>query len=172
MEKRHPQPGDYGLSTIGGNIGWWINLGQALTRDASRYTHAFVVLDDETVVEAMPSGARIAPLANYLEPDQAIFSHFDLTDFQREGIVRHARSFVGTPYGFSNYLSLALVHYGIRPNWLLKYVRSNNRMICSQLVDEAYLRAGVHLFSDGRDPGDVTPGDLLYALLDEPNVDV
>jgi hypothetical protein len=37
-------------------------------------------------------------------------------------------------------------------------------MICSQLVDEAYLRAGVHLFDDGRDPGDVTPGDLLYVI--------
>jgi hypothetical protein len=33
-------------------------------------------------------------------------------------------------------------------------------------VDFAYDMAGVHLFSDGRIPGDVTPGDL-YRLLRE-----
>ena len=37
-------------------------------------------------------------------------------------------------------------------------------MICSQLVDEAYARAGVQLFDDGRLPGDVTPADL-YGLI-------
>jgi hypothetical protein len=33
-------------------------------------------------------------------------------------------------------------------------------MICSQLADEAAMRGGWHLFSDGRIPQDVTPGDL------------
>ena len=33
-------------------------------------------------------------------------------------------------------------------------------MICSQLVDEAYKRAGVQLFDDNRLPGDVDPNDL------------
>ena len=33
-------------------------------------------------------------------------------------------------------------------------------MICSQLVDQCYLEAGIHLYDDGRDPGDVTPADL------------
>jgi hypothetical protein len=36
-----------------------------------------------------------------------------------------------------------------------------DRLVCSQLVDKAYLLAGEHLFSDGRYPGEVTPGDLL-----------
>jgi hypothetical protein len=37
-------------------------------------------------------------------------------------------------------------------------------MICSQLVDQCYQDAGVHLFADGRWPGDVTPADL-YRLI-------
>jgi len=38
------------------------------------------------------------------------------------------------------------------------------RLECSQLVDAAYLEAGVHLFSDGRIPGDVAPSDLLLLI--------
>jgi hypothetical protein len=37
-------------------------------------------------------------------------------------------------------------------------------MICSQLVDRCYDIAGVHLFDDGRKPGDVSPGDLSRCL--------
>jgi hypothetical protein len=44
------------------------------------------------------------------------------------------------------------------------FVADEGHLICSQLVDEAYLRAGVHLFDDGRLPGDVTPGDLWWLL--------
>lgn len=160
----HPQPGDFGLSTIGGTIGWWINLGQSLIGDPSRFTHAFVVLDDQTVMEAMPGGARISPLAPYLD-GETVFSSMDLSDYQREGIVTHARSFEKIPYSFIDYTWLALDHWGFKPEWLKNKIKGTGHMICSQLVDEAYLRAGVHLFDDGRDPGDVTPGDLLYVIL-------
>lgn len=159
-----PQPGDFGLSVIGGFGGWWVNLGQSLTGDSSRYTHAFVVLPGGKVIEAMPGGARIADLSDYLDGQDVIFSRMRLTDFERENIVAHAESFEGVPYSFLDYLSLALVHFNIRPKWLRKYIKDSGHMICSQLVDEAYLRAGVHLFDDGRDPGDVTPGDLLYVI--------
>ncbi len=39
-------------------------------------------------------------------------------------------------------------------------------MICSQLVDQSYQDAGVHLFSDGRWSGYVTPGALFERLAD------
>ncbi len=52
--------------------------------------------------------------------------------------------------------------FHIRPRWLLDYVAGTGHMICSQLVDQSYLDAGVHLAEDGRFPGDVTPGDLAY----------
>jgi hypothetical protein len=56
-----PPPGSFGLSRIGGLTGALVAAGQAVLWDGSRYTHAFVV-----VVQAMPSGAELAPLADYV----------------------------------------------------------------------------------------------------------
>jgi hypothetical protein len=44
------------------------------------------------------------------------------------------------------------------------FIADSGHLICSQLVDLCYLRAGAHLFDDGRLPGDVTPGDLWKLL--------
>ncbi|MFZ5852295.1 MAG: hypothetical protein ACOYY2_13005 [Actinomycetota bacterium] len=160
-----PRPGDYGLTRIPGVLGWLIRLGQALTGDASRYTHAFVVLPGDLIVEAMPSGARVAPLALRAEDWPLAYSHHDLTPKQRQAICSAALSFVGRGYSFANYVSLALLGLGLKPAWLRRHVADSGRMICSQLVDEAYRLAGVHLFDDGRAPGDVTPGDLAHVGL-------
>jgi len=159
-----PKPGDFGLSRIGGVVGWWIALGQLLTGDASRYTHAFVVLDDETVIEAMPGGAIITPLSEYM--GKAVFSDLSLTDEQRDIVVREGRALKGIPYSFLDYLALALARFGIRPKRLRKYIQNKGHMICSQLVDEVYRRAGIQMFSDGRLPQDVTPGDLANYLIE------
>lgn len=161
---KKPLPGDFGLSRIGGRAGFWITIGQAILGDGSRYSHAFVVLDDSTVMQAMPDGAEIVPLSRYY--GKAVFSNMPLTDEQRTAIVSNARSFLGVKYGFSDYLALALVQLGFEAKRLRNYISSNQRMICSQLVDEAYKRAGVHLFNDGRLPMDVTPGDLSNMLLE------
>jgi cell wall-associated NlpC family hydrolase len=58
--------------------------------------------------------------------------------------------------------ALALLRLGVRPKWLTRYVADKGRLICSQLVDEAYRLGGIHLFNDGRPSQDVTPGDLTY----------
>lgn len=160
-----PRPGDFGLSKIGGVLGWWIGLGQFITGDASRYTHAFVVLDDQTVIEAMPGGAIITPLEKY--KGRAVFCNMDISSKKREVIVKEGRALEGTPYSFMDYLALALAHFGIRPKRLRKYIQNTGHMICSQLVDEVYRRAGVHMFNDGRLPQDVTPGDLANYLIEQ-----
>lgn len=157
--------GDYGLSQIQNRFThWWVNIAQALTGDSSRYTHAFVYVGGGMVVEAQPGGAILAPLSKY-SPIEYIHSDLELTDQQRADIVKAALSLVGTPYSFVDYLQLALLHFGIKWDWLRKRIADRGHMICSQLVDECYLRAGVHLFDDGRWPQDVTPGDLLYVLI-------
>lgn len=159
-----PREGELGLTTMGSWISWWVVLGQALLGDASRYTHAFVVTSETELVEAWSSGARPNELSAYAG-HPLLFSALDLTDQQRRDVVAHAKSLEGTPYSFLDYLSLALLHWGIRPGWLTDYVKNSGHMICSQLVDEAFRRAGVHLFTDGRLPQDVTPGALFYVLL-------
>lgn len=160
--------GQFGLSTISGFAGWWVNLGQALIRDSSRFTHAFVIVSSEHVVEARPGGAKLTPLTHYTTGSKAaetVISTLELTPVQQNRIAQEALKLVGVPYSFADYLSLALDHLGFRPKWLRKRIKDSGRLICSQLVDLCMLRAGIHLFDDGRDPGDISPGDLADFLI-------
>jgi hypothetical protein len=160
-------PGTFGLTKIGGLTGVLVSLGQWLVGDASRYTHAYIVLDDGTAMEAMPSGARIRSLERGLDYRPVAFSWaIPLTDEQRARIVTEARACEGVRYGFTAYLHLALSRFHIRWPWLIRHLDRNGRMICSQLVDAVYARAGIKLFDDGRAPFDVTPGDLANLLIE------
>lgn len=178
MTNQIPPPGSFGLSIIGGKNGRLIAAGQALTGDGSKYTHAFMVVDNNEIVEAMPEGARIYPLSFRADDDGGIVwsdapvqnalpnlrTQYGDTpwleaDF-RNVICRVARDLAGTPYNFSDYLYLALAHLGFKANWLRKRIDDRGHMICSQLVDEVYRKVGIHLFDDDRLPMDVTPGDL------------
>lgn len=150
-----PQAGDIGFSTIPGATGAFVALGQLMLADASRYTHTFVVAGAD-IIEAMPAGARTGPL----RPGR----YARLPIAHPERIADCAIQYLGRPYGFSTYLNLAAVQWGVPARLMRRYVSTNRRMICSQLVDQALSDAGVHLFSDGRIPQDVTPGDVLYAL--------
>lgn len=159
-----PKPADFGLCRIPGHVGLAARIGIWLNGDGwHHYQHAFLVLEDQQLLEAMPGGARARPLTDD-DRAAATFSDWPLTDQQRDSVVYHARLLVGTPYSVLDYLSLALVRLGIRPAWLRRYVANTGHLICSQLVDEVYLRAGIHMFHDGRFPGDVTPGDLAKVL--------
>lgn len=155
-----PLPGDFALTRISGITGRFVAAGQALIGDASPVQHAFVYVGDGQIVQAMPSGAELIRLEEASPVVQWSTGHFDLTPEQRALVSAHAIWLVGTPYSFLDYASIALAHYRIRPAWVRDFVADTGHMICSQLVDEVYLRAGVHLFDDGRLPGDVTPGDL------------
>lgn len=132
--------------------------------DAAPVQHAFIYVGNGEIVQAMPGGAELIPLEEASEPVAWSTGHFALTAADRVRICGAARGLVGTPYSFLDYASIALAHYRIRPAWVRDFVADSGHLICSQLVDEAYLRADVHLFSDGRLPGDVTPGDLWKLL--------
>lgn len=162
-----PQPGMFFLARIGGALGLLVSLGQWLVGDASRYSHAGIVLDDGTVLEAMPTGARIAPLAAVLVRRPLAFSWaVPLTAEQRAAVVAGARTLEGSRYGFAAYLHLALLRFGIAWGWLIGRLERDHRFICSQLVDHVYAQAGVHLFTDGRAHFEVTPGDLANCLIE------
>lgn len=160
------KPGDLGFTRITGFTGWWINLAQAITGDASRFTHVFVVLDDDTVIEAMPAGARFAALDREYKTD-VLYARLPLSDEERARLVAEARRLMARPggikYSFVDYLALALAHWGFKPQWLRNYIQNSGRMICSQLADYLVSHAGFDLFTDGRLHQDVTPGDLVYA---------
>jgi hypothetical protein len=172
-----PPPGSFGLSRIGGLLGKLIAAGQAFSGDGSRFTHAFVVLDHGEVIEAMPGGARIVPIADRLKHEEVVFCDAPvqgwladgppenvadglLEEWKRDHVVQVARRLEGTGYGYLQYLGLGLVALGFQPRWLERYIGNTGRMVCSQLCDEIYRRAGMQIFDDGRLPQQVTPGDL------------
>jgi hypothetical protein len=157
-----PQPGTIGLSVIEGFGGKLINVGQALHGDPSGWTHAFVVVDDNRVLQAMPKGSEYGSLDFYLEPGNAVFlpGWPAIEEWQAVRIPEVAESLLGVPYGFLDYLSLAFYGWGIKLPLTRKRIVGKGQMICSQLVDEFFARLGIPLFSDGRLPMDVTPGDL------------
>lgn len=170
------KPGSFGLAVIQGKLGFWVDKGQEVVeRQKYKYTHAFLVLDDGTVIEAEPGGAKITPLAAYTKRRDVVFSDepvqlyldgvvgYDLDEAEariREKIVDFGRSLAGTPYNYLDYLAIGLDRFGIHPALIRRRLARTDRLICSQLVDFAYQHAGIHLFDDGRDPANVTPGDL------------
>jgi hypothetical protein len=178
------RPGSFGLSVIQGKVGFWVDKGQEIVeRQKYKYTHAFLVLDNDTVIEAEPGGAKLSPLAPYLKRRDTIFSDEPVQQYMdkfyarnkgqvygsqladeenriREKIVDFGRSLKGTPYNYLDYLAIGLDRFGIHPALIRRRLSRTDRLICSQLVDYVYQHAGIHLFDDGRDPANVTPGDL------------
>lgn len=159
-----PKPGDIGLSSSTGWIGKFVKFSQAVIGDYSFVTHAFIVLPDGYIIEAMPCGATFGRLDKYPE---AVFSQFELTDDERDSVCTEAIRLYGTPYSFLDYVALAATHFNICPQPIRNRVMDSGKMICSQLCAESYRRAGVDLFPDKRLPMDVTPGDLSRLFLEK-----
>ncbi|RCH69117.1 hypothetical protein DT019_08525 [Streptomyces sp. SDr-06] len=142
---------------MGGRL---ISLGQRLIGCPSRFSHAFLVLDNGQIIQGEPGGAKI-----YSESDWpgAVYSKLPLTDSQRAAIVAAGRALVGTPYSWLDYVAIGAQRLGLPFKGLRRYVSDSGHMICSQLVADAYASAGVELFPD-RAPGNVTPGDLARLI--------
>lgn len=181
----HLRPGDVILLRIEGFVGLVVDVMQRINRDTSYWTHAAMVLDDDTVFEAQPGGAVITPLKKYADRPGTVVSYYQkpkpgnpleyeltpianfMTGTRRDSIVRDARVMFerGYRYAWSTYLYLALYRFGIRPQWVKWAVGQPDQGICSQACDLLLADNGVHLFADGRMPYDVTPGDLATLAL-------
>lgn len=158
----NPLPGDIGLVRITGAVGAGISLGQRLVGSGSYFTHAFVVVGDDLAVQAQPGGAVLTSLFGAVDGRRVAYSDFDLSDRQRALICAHAKLLVGTPYSFLDYAAIGAARFtGIKA--LEDYVSESGHVICSQLADLAYRRAGIDLFPN-RIPGDVAPGDIARLI--------
>lgn len=163
-----PKTGDFGVTPLSGPAGPLIRLGQWLNGDGFvDFEHAFVYVGgpDQLIVEAEPGGAVMRPL-HYSTGRTAWYA---APPGVGEPIAQAAKSKIGVPYSALDYYALAAVRVRAWPldKFLRNRVTASNNMICSQLVDWAYLTAGVHLFQDGRTPGDVTPADLYELIVEQ-----
>jgi uncharacterized protein YycO len=167
--RQNPQPGDIGLTSITGPVGKLIRIGQWLNGDGfGAYQHAFIVLPGDQLIEAMPGGAIVAPLAKYDDREVLYVSPSGLTPAQRKAIGDCALKYQGVPYSFLDYVALALHRFRLPLPGLHRYIESTGHQICSQLCDRAYRDAGQRLFDDGRWDGYVTPMAIANELAVEP----
>jgi hypothetical protein len=163
------KPGRIGLTQIHGQTGFGIRVGQWLNGSGFEdYEHAFMDLGDGTLIEAEPGGARISPLAKYQGSHSDVYwcdsIYATLTATQKQDVAYWGARFAGTPYSFLDYDALAMHRLHIWVPGLKDYIADSGHLICSQLCDLSYSRAGAHLF-ENRWPGYVAPGDLY--LLDK-----
>lgn len=157
-------PGMIGLTTISGNVGTAIEIGQWLNGEGfARWEHAFVVLHDGLILEAEPGGAVIVPM-HYRDENvywcDGIYKL--LTPKMKSPLVLQpvAESLKGVKYSFLDYAALSAHRLHIPAPGLKDFIEDSGHEICSQLADEFYLRLGAHIFTDERWAGDVTPAGL------------
>ncbi len=161
-----PEPGDFAVCRMGGAAGRLVAVGEWLCGDRfTQYQHALLYTGENLIIEAEPGGARAVPL------DKARYGgmlwstgRIPLTGTQRTAICLAARSYIGTPYSWADYMAIAAHRLHIPAPGLRGYIESTKHEMCSALVDRVYQDAGVQLFDDGRFNGYVTPADLAARI--------
>jgi cell wall-associated NlpC family hydrolase len=160
-------PGDIGVTSISGDVGKLISIGEWLNGDKNdKYDHAFIYIGNGQVVEAEVGGARVGNVSAYMDGRPLAFStgKLDVPVEMSFKIVKIALSLVGTPYSFLDYFSIAAHHFHLPVPGLKEYIASSKHQICSQQVDYVYQQAGYQLFTDKRWDGYVTPAEIAVRI--------
>ena len=175
MTTYRPRPGAIGLVPVRGWGGAAIRLGEFVLDGLCVVQHAFVLLDDGTVIGAEPEGATIFPLSHYADVPVWWIDR-EVSDATRALVVAEARSWEHRPYSWWAYLWVGALRLGLRPRWLQRKVAAGRAAMCSQMADLVWRavaadpsiseaeREDLTLFA-GRPAGAVSPGDL-YQLAD------
>lgn len=148
-----------GQIAIVSTSGWVGRLVQRAT--GSAYNHSVVAISNTHCVSAEPGGAVIRPIS-YYRSDGVVWSRFDLTRDQRDRVSTWAFEHVGVEYDYAGFVAIGATKLlgPFAPRWLLRYVATHDRLICSYLCDLALQAADIHLFRDHRPEGAVTPGSF------------
>ena len=154
-----PPVGTFGLVHTNGRAATAIRLATL-----ARVNHAFLVVDDRTIIEANPDGVDTRPLDEY---DHVAWSHraIPLSAWQGTQVAGFARTRLGDAYNWPGIAALGFDHFlGWRPAWLDDRANQPTTWFCSQLVVAAYRFAGIDL-TPGKPDWTVSPGDLSEVLL-------
>lgn len=153
-----PRIGDIGITTIHGEAGRLISLGEWCLGDGcTPWDHAFVFVGAGQIIEAEPGGARYASLSKY---DNRPTLWLRCPDRYRGGVAHSARLLLDTPYSIADYFAIAAHRLRLPIPGLRDYIKASGHLICSALADRAAELGGWHLFADGRWNGYVVPADL------------
>lgn len=119
-------------------------------------------------IAAYPDGAKKIPLP--AEQDGWLWSDFTLLDVHRDLIVEAAVNLIGTPHGALDYFSIAAWGLGIPTSDLPGFIADESHMTGPQMVEHCYRAAGIHLFTDTRIKGYVTPMDVISIIEHPENI--
>lgn len=149
------QTGQIGLRRFGAN---WISKSIEWATD-SHCHHVVVAVSESMCVSAEPGGVRYRAISDYPHVD---WSAFDLTREQKQAIINAAHDYVArpTPYNLAIYPPLLFQKItGHKVDgWVAEWLSRRPNENCSQLSDDIYNKAGIHLFPDIAEL--VTPGDF------------
>lgn len=153
-------PGQYGVTHGHSFLSTGIEV---VTR--SWASHAFLYVGDGLIVEAQADGAVLSDVHKY-DGNVVWCPQWAAVEVDGEKIAEAGRALIGTPYSYLGVAAIGVAKITGRhtPAWAQRRLNDKGDLFCSQLVDEAYQRAGVHLFDDGRWNGAVAPSDLLALI--------
>jgi hypothetical protein len=171
-----PPLGSVGLTTIHGDVGWLIRLGQWLARVTWKFwtwrtlwktaqnEHAVIYIGGGKIIEAEsgPAGARLADLSEY-DDRPVLWLH--CPDQYGPAVAHSARLLQGTRYSAADYFALAAHRFHLPVPGLRAFIEASGHAMCSQLADMAAQLGGWQIFGDGRWRGYVMPFDLAELAL-------
>jgi len=127
----------------------------------SRYDHAVISTGSGHIIEARaPGGVRASSLSAYAGCAMAADTAEDLTAAERAAVVAAARAREGEGYDYAQLADDALAQFGLPWRWLLRWTFTARRLVCSELVAECGVAAGLDSWSCGKPVAAVTPADL------------
>lgn len=120
----------------------------------AHWSHAAIVAEDSTVIEAETRGIVRSPISKYREDEYHVVRlDTELDDAARAHVMAYAAGRIGQAFG---YLDLAGTGVYLLTGWPLRMVRKQHE-ICSSLVVRALQRGGLLL---DLDPAITLPADL------------
>ena len=159
MTNYEPKIGDYGIVKTSGTAGKLIRLGTL-----SHWNHAIIYIGDGFIVEANLPGVMITHADKY---DNIVWNrHEEVTDEQRDIIVKHAKEQVDKPYSLKTICIIGFRILGLKALAKLlvtKNLAAKDGYICSELVAESYKTAGI--ITNDKPEYLITPADLVDRLL-------
>lgn len=187
-----PQPGDIVCIPVSGAMGIGIEVGQYLAArmqgfpaELLPYDHAEVYVGQADAhgphgytYSAYPNdgtgtttGKRALPCPPAQLPGSIWSSGlYDPTPAQRSAIVGWCVAHPDVQYSWADYGAIAAHAMHLPLPGLKTYIAGTSHMICSYYSDASWAQAGMHLFTDGRWPGYVTPWDLAELFLAQAHV--
>lgn len=149
-----PSPGDFILCHRKGFVSALIRLGERLHfRSGSRWSHAAIVEDQDTIIEALTRGVVRNPISNYRDILYVIV-RTNMSEEDAAQALAYARSCLGETYGFLTILGVAL-------RFLAPRLDIWNAKICSGLVAQSMTRSWA-IFPGN--PASLSPAELAEAF--------